>query len=281
MKFIDGFGDTSSFEVKEKESNTEKLSTEEKTGKLIDILKTPINVDKLNAFVEEKYKGLEGIKPKEISEVNDTAKEISDNIENMDSDKLDELREKYPKIDNYLKGIEAKLQLLESLPDSEKEDLIKDLDGQIKRFKGVLAEALLKESLSDKFEKISDVEQQQDTALGKTNIDITCENAKKDFKLGDVEVKKGENLYIESKIGDKSYISGQMEHMKKQIEGHHQAGQETGKDYKSVIVVSSDYRNISEDKRKDFEDYLKSKGTSIVILEKSAAEFDEKAKNSI
>ena len=105
--------------------------------------------------------------------------------------------------------------------EEDKESLLKSAEQKIKMFKGYVAEALLKENLKDCFEEISEKEVQQETSQGKTNIDITCREAKEDFKIENVEVKKGEDLFIESKIGDKAYITQQIDHMKKQVEGHH------------------------------------------------------------
>ena len=90
--------------------------------------------------------------------------------------------------------------------EEDKESLLKSAEQKIKMFKGYVAEALLKENLKDCFEEISEKEVQQETSQGKTNIDITCREAKEDFKIENVEVKKGEDLFIESKIGDKAYI---------------------------------------------------------------------------
>ena len=109
------------------------------------------------------------------------------------SEKLDELREKYPKLDNMLSSIEDKLQEVEQAKEEDKESLLKSAEQKIKMFKGYVAEALLKENLKDCFEEISEKEVQQETSQGKTNIDITCREAKEDFKIENVEVKKGED----------------------------------------------------------------------------------------
>lgn len=263
------------------DSNIVKPIFKEDEGKLKelnDILKTEFNLEKIKTYIESFY----------LIEKNDGVKDfvqtldsVEGNLENLDSEKLDELREKYPKLDNMLNSIEDKLQNLENAPEEDKEKLKKDLNQQIKRFKGYLVEALLKESLQEKFKEISDVELQKETSDGKTNIDITCRDAKEDFTIGDTEVRKREDLYIESKIGNKEYIASQMEHMKKQIEGHHNAGSESENGYKSIIVVSADYKEISEEKRNEFEKHLKEVGTDLVVLDKTAENIDYKVKSSI
>lgn len=253
---------------------------EDKLKELNDILKTKIDPDKIKSYIKN-FNLIEKTDEEKLKDFIQALDSVEGNLESLDSDKLDELREKYPKLDNMLNSIEDKLQNLENASEEDKEKLKKDLNQQVKRFKGYLVEALLKESLDGKFEEISDVEVQKETSDGKTNIDITCRDAKEDFTIGDTEVKKGEDLYIESKIGNKEYISSQMEHMKKQIEGHHNAGSESENEYKSVIVVSADYREISDEKRNDFEKHLKEVGTELVILDKTAENIDDKVKNSI
>lgn len=254
---------------------------EGKLRELNDILKTTINVKNIEDYIKEKLEFEKRFDEEKLEDFIKALDSVESNLENLDSEKLDELREKYPKLDNMLNSIEDKLQNLENASEEDKEKLKKDLDQQIKRFKGYLVEALLKESLDGNFKEISDVEVQKETSNGKTNIDITCREAKKDFVIGDTEVKKGEDLYIESKIGNKEYIASQMEHMKKQIEGHHNAGSESKNGYKSVIVVSADYKEISEEKRNDFEKHLKEVGTDLVVLDKTAENIDDKVKNSI
>lgn len=165
--------------------------------------------------------------------------------------------------------------------EEDKESLLKSAEQKIKMFKGYVAEALLKENLKDCFEEISEKEVQQETSQGKTNIDITCREAKEDFKIENVEVKKSEDLFIESKIGDKAYITQQIDHMKKQVEGHHNEGNESKNGYKSIIVVSADYKNINDEKRAEFEKHLKEVGTELVVLDKMASEIDDKVRESI
>ena len=104
---------------------------------------------------------------------------------------------------------------------------------------------------------------------------------KKDGHISEDEVKKGEDLFIESKIGDKAYITQQIDHMKKQVEGHHNEGNESKNGYKSIIVVSADYKNINDEKRAEFEKHLKEVGTELVVLDKMASEIDDKVRESI
>ena len=232
----------------------------------------------------------------EVSEADDSNIEnkVYNTLDNLSEEQLMELAEKYPKVYNKLLATEKSiLNDLQSIKENPKraEEILSSVENKIARFKGDLMEAVLKEGLSDSFENILDREQQVDAGEGKkTNIDITCENAKEDIKLGNVEIKEGENLYIESKIGNSSYISSQMkciekgqekEHMIDQATGHHTAGSESGRPYKSVIVVSKDYLEVAEDKRTEFEEKLKEMGTELVILDKSASEIEEKAKDAI
>lgn len=279
-----------SFE-KEKVWNTENIENKfekpiyrEDTAKVYElnnILRAPIDANKVKDYIKSTFEFNNGIDEKDSINLEGNLQDIENEIENIDSEKLEELREKFPKLDNMLNSIEDKLQNLENVSEEDKEKLKKGLEQQIKRFKGYLVEALLKDSLEENFEAISDVEVQKETSYGKTNIDITCREAKKDFTIGNIEVKKGEDLYIESKIGNKEYIASQMEHMKKQIEGHHNAGNESENGYKSVIVVSADYKEIIEEKRHNFEKYLKEVGTELVLLDKRAEDIDNKVKNSI
>lgn len=254
---------------------------EVKNKELSDILKILINKEKLGEFIKDNYEFKDILKDKDIMNISLDFEGIDNDIENLDSEKLDELREKYPKLDNMLSSIEDKLQEVEQAKEEDKESLLKSAEQKIKMFKGYVAEALLKENLKDCFEEISEKEVQQETSQGKTNIDITCIEAKEDFKIGNVEVKKGEDLFIESKIGDKAYITQQIDHMKKQVEGHHNEGNESKNGYKSIIVVSADYKNINDEKRAEFEKHLKEVGTELVVLDKMASEIDDKVRESI
>lgn len=254
---------------------------EVKNKELSDILKILINKEKLGEFIKDNYEFKDILKDKDIMNISLDFEGIDNDIENLDSEKLDELREKYPKLDNMLSSIEDKLQEVEQAKEEDKESLLKSAEQKIKMFKGYVAEALLKENLKDCFEEISEKEVQQETSQGKTNIDITCREAKEDFKIENVEVKKGEDLFIESKIGDKAYITQQIDHMKKQVEGHHNEGNESKNGYKSIIVVSADYKNINDEKRAEFEKHLKDVGTELVVLDKMASEIDDKVRESI
>lgn len=254
---------------------------EVKNKELSDILKILINKEKLGEFIKDNYEFKDILKDKDIMNISLDFEGIDNDIENLDSEKLDELREKYPKLDNMLSSIEDKLQEVEQAKEEDKESLLKSAEQKIKMFKGYVAEALLKENLKDCFEEISEKEVQQETSQGKTNIDITCREAKEDFKIENVEVKKGEDLFIESKIGDKAYITQQIDHMKKQVEGHHNEGNESKNGYKSIIVVSADYKNINDEKRAEFEKHLKEVGTELVVLDKMASEIDDKVRESI
>lgn len=254
---------------------------EVKNKELSDILKILINKEKLGEFIKDNYEFKDILKDKDIMNISLDFEGIDNDIENLDSEKLDELRGKYPKLDNMLSSIEDKLQEVEQAKEEDKESLLKSAEQKIKMFKGYVAEALLKENLKDCFEEISEKEVQQETSQGKTNIDITCREAKEDFKIENVEVKKGEDLFIESKIGDKAYITQQIDHMKKQVEGHHNEGNESKNGYKSIIVVSADYKNINDEKRAEFEKHLKEVGTELVVLDKMASEIDDKVRESI
>jgi|GEM_PF-3301864 len=230
------------------------------------------------------YENLENGKAK-IETYEDKQEKIEEILEDLSVESILELAEKYPKVYNKLisaeKSIINDLQSIQNNPENEQK-MLENVEQKIARFKGDLIEAIIKEGLSDNFDNILDKEQQVDIGDGKkTNIDVTCENAKEDIKIGDVEVKKGENLYIESKVGDASYIRGQMDHMIDQVTGHHEAGKQSGNGYKSIIVVSKDYLNISENKRSEFEEKIKDLGTEVVILDKSASEIESKAKNVI
>ncbi len=251
-----------------------------KITELSNILKSPIDVNKVKDYIESTFNFKEKINEKDIIDLGESLNFIENDLEKMDSERLEEIREKYPKVDNMLNSIEDRMQNLENALGEEKEKLEKDLKQQIKMFKGHLVEAIIKESLEEKFTEISDVEIQKETSQGKTKIDITCRDAKKDFTVGNIEVKNGEDLYIESKIGNKKYMVDQIDnHMKKQIEGHHNAGKESENGYKSVIVVSADYKEVNEEKRANFEKHLKEVGTELVVLEITAEDIDNKVKD--
>jgi len=88
----------------------------------------------------------------------------------------------------------------------------------------------------------------------------------------DLEVKKGEDLYIEAKCGSPEYIRREMDHILKQVEGH---------DGNSLVVVTKDYEMIDPEVRAKFESELKGKGSHIYIADISSKEISLGIKNSI
>lgn len=129
---------------------------------------------------------------------------------------------------------------------------------ELKRYKGNVAEAMVKEILGPNFSDITDKQRLVNTELGDTKPDIELSNAKRDIQIDSIAVKKGESLGIEVKCGSAEYIFNQMEHINKQIKG-------LGEN--ALVIVSKDYLDLSSEKRAEFEKILSDNGAGLYMLD--------------
>lgn len=204
-------------------------------------------------------------------------KDLTNIVSLLSAEKWEELKEKYPNIEQKVKRIDDSLLRLDSLNSEGKVDLEKKIDEEIRRYKGTLLEILIKEDLNDVFDAIEKTQRNIDTPLGETKPDIVARDAQTDFKIGDVSIKAGEDVYIECKMGESSYLSNQFsdKHIYKQLQGHHIDAKENNQDYKSILLVSKDFLDLPKEKQEEYSKRVKELGSEIVVLESSAKDMDD------
>lgn len=205
---------------------------------------------------------------KNISDGNDISGEFNERVKSqVSSEGVQEIRKNYENVDKVLNNIKDGIE-------NSKTDI--DLQRQVKRveiYKGTVFEDMCKEGLKDKFESIDSKQTIIETPEGNTKPDIVCREAKGDFKIGNVEVNQGENLYAEVKCGSAEYIESEMPHIEKQVLGH--------SDGKSIVIVSNDYLQIDPQKRALFESKLREKGSDIIVVDVKASSVEEAIYNNL
>lgn len=173
-------------------------------------------------------------------------------LENLNSEGINKVRDNYPNVDRKLLEIGNDIDNAQSPMDLQRQM------SRIGKYKGTIAECMLKDSLKNKFESVEDSQRIVSTPEGDTKPDIVLVNANESIIIGKTVVNKGDDLFVEVKCGDASYIRNEMKHILKQVLGH---------EGKSVVIVTKDYYNISADKRAEFEANLAEKGSSICVLD--------------
>ena len=208
-------------------------------------------------------------------------KNIINILDTLTSDKFEELKEQYPNIEKKYKRINDRLFKEDTLVGNEKENFRKSSETEVKQYKGTMLEISVKDSLDDNFSQIETTQRNIETTVGDTKPDIVARDAQIDFKIGDVSVKAGEDVYIECKIGDTSYLSQQFsdEHIYKQLYGHHIDAKENNEDYKSILLVSQDFYELPTEKQDEYSKKINQLGSEVVVLECSAKDMDKVMNN--
>ncbi|MCM1507919.1 MAG: hypothetical protein NC177_12425 [Ruminococcus flavefaciens] len=127
------------------------------------------------------------------------------------------------------------------------------------RAKGYLQEEMLRSVLKDNFD-VSDKTEKSVHENGKfTYTDIVARNAKEDIVIGNTTIKAGETVEIESKAGDKRYLSEQIEHIANQLDGM---------DDKShrFLVVTADFQQMSDNKKAELVETVKSRNAELIVM---------------
>lgn len=199
-----------------------------------------------------------GQRMQEVREVSEDA--LSELPNQVNGDGVECIRENYENVNNVLSDISQKAETAET------EVEFTSLAKRVETYKGTVFEDMCKEELKDKFESVDAKQTMIETQEGVTKPDIVLRDAKEDFVVGNTEIKQGEDLYCEVKCGIKDYIGNQMEHIEKQVLGHQEG--------KSVVIVTKDYLEIPVEKRIPFEQMLEGHGSSINIVDVSAAEVE-------
>ncbi|WP_169087347.1 hypothetical protein [Paenibacillus sp. PL91] len=142
----------------------------------------------------------------------------------------------------------------------------------LERYKGTIFEYELKDTMKTSFEKIEDKQQIVPTEYGETKPDIIARGATEDLKIGTLEIKQGEDLFVEAKCGSSDYIRSEMGHVLKQVEGH---------DGNSLVVVTKDYLELSPEIRAGFEQRLTEKGSHIYVADIKSTDISIGLRNSL
>lgn len=198
---------------------------------------------------------------KEIEEVpNNQIEDCYDgNFQNKIEDSLtpegiDNIRKNYENVNDVLSETEKKIA------SSPNELELQKIDRNIERYKGTVFEDMCKDALKDNFDNLELKQKIVETIEGDTKPDIVLHGAKEDIQLGDVTVKKGEDLYVETKCGGVEYLKDEIEngHILKQVLGH---------EGKSVVIMTKDYERIDPVTRGKFERELKDRNSGIYVVD--------------
>lgn len=207
------------------------------------------------------------VRPTDMEELKSDNIELQKDIEKFDDPEfINEVRNNNENMDKVMTKAE------ETLRNNPSEIERQKTEKALERYKGTVFENELKEALGDKFNSMEEKQKIIETDYGATKPDIILKDAKKDMKISDLEVKKGEDLYVEAKAGSAEYIQSEMPHILKQVEGH---------EGNSLVVVTNDYEKISPEYRAQFEQDLKAKGSHIYVADLSANQLDFGIKDSL
>lgn len=261
----------------------EKLIPMENPTKFNSMYEGGVSMEKLD-FINNINDIKENNEVYELQENNETYELQQKNIENIDTQYQDDIglknnieiytspegiesiRDIYPNVDIILKDIEDKLGQAKNPLELQK------IDSRIETYKGTVFEDINKECLKDKFESIDAKQSSIETSEGVTKPDITLHDAKEDMKIGDLSVKKGEDLSVEVKCGSPEYIRSEMNHMLKQVLGH---------EGNSLVIVTKDYEKIDSSVRAKFESELKERGSHIYVAEVYADEVSNAIRGNL
>lgn len=237
-------------------------------GKFEPVKETPFDERLLDGHI------LSDVKPEQAGrEINEVPKYMSDDIglhgktaEFGNADYIEGIRNENDKVNQVLANAELSLQ-------NDNSDLnYQRVSENLERYKGTIFEHELKDSLKDNFEKVEDKQQIVSTEWGETKPDVILRGAHEDMNIGSLEIKKGEDLFIEAKCGSPEYIRSEMGHILKQVEGH---------EGNSLVVVTKDYLELSPEVRADFEKKLAEKGSHIYVADVKASDVSAGLFNSL
>ncbi|OIJ14223.1 hypothetical protein BKP37_09070 [Anaerobacillus alkalilacustris] len=209
----------------------------------------------------------------ELLNANDAERYMSDDIglnektrEFSDPAYINEIRSKNENVDQVLTRQE------ESLKTNGSDLNYQRIDEQLERYKGTVFEHQLKDTLKDHFDIVEDKQQVVQVEWGETKPDVILRGAVEDMKIGDLEINKGDDLFIEAKCGSSDYIRSEMGHMVKQVEGH---------DGNSLVVLTKDYLDISPEIRAEFEKKLAEKNSAVYVVDVKATDVSIGLTNSL
>ncbi len=148
---------------------------------------------------------------------------------------------------------------------------LKNANKTLDRYKGIIQEYAIKEFLYPYFTRVNN--KQKKIKLNNseyTKPDIELEQAKKDIALGKLQVRKNENLAIESKCGQAKYIYSEIKsgHIEKQIKGLCCVAENR------LLVLTKDYYQLNENAKADLESILKKYDTHLYILNYFSEDFN-------
>lgn len=149
---------------------------------------------------------------------------------------------------------DAKNAMLEKI---NKENRGKYIDSL--KAKGFLQEEMLRSVLKDDFTVSEKTEQSIHEDGSKTFTDIVATEAKRNLVIGSTEIKQGESVEIESKAGDEKYLSNQINHINKQLEGMNE-------DSHKFLVVTADFGRMSDEKKEQLVNTVKSHDAELIVM---------------
>ncbi len=124
--------------------------------------------------------------------------------------------------------------------------------------KGFVQEEMIKSVLENDFD-VSDKTVKSEHADGSITYTDIVASARNDVQLGDITIKQGEILSIESKAGDEKYLASQIDHISKQLEG-------MDKDSHRVLFVTSDYHRMNDKRQERLNNVLEKNDASLNVL---------------
>lgn len=174
---------------------------------------------------------------------------------------INDIREEYSNIDSVMSDIESVLSANPSELDLQR------IDKKIETYKGTIFEAQIKEAMKEKFEEVEKTQRIVETKDGQTKPDVVLKNAKEGIDISATTVAKGEDLFIETKCGGKEYLQKEIQngHIEKQVGGH---------EGNSLVIVTKDYLDLSDDIRQDFQKELKERESSVYVADVLAKDIE-------
>lgn len=213
------------------------------------------------------YKDIEEVPNNQIENCYDS--NFENKIENSSTPEgVDNIRKNYENVNDVLSETEKKLA------SSPNELELQKIDRNIERYKGTIFEDMCKDALKDDFDSLELKQKIVETKEGGTKPDIVLHGAKEEVQLGDVTVKKGEDLCVETKCGGAEYLKDEIDngHILKQVLGH---------EGNSVVIVTKDYENIDPATRVKFERELKDRNSGIYVVNTYADQVSSAILNNL
>lgn len=253
----------------------EKLSdASEQIKSKVEKLDKPLNTDNsedliIDNMTEDPVNDLDKPLTDETPELglNELSKELSEKISEMlTNEGIDKLREEYPNLDKELNKIQLELQNAETPAERYR------ASNKLEQVKGRAMEVMLKDALAEYFDSVDEKQISVETDEGVTKPDIILSNAKNDITIGSTEISQGQDLGVEVKCGADVYIRSQISHILTQVLGHGE---------NSVVIVSSEYNDMTSNAKGNLLNGLEERNSSLCVLDISSSDVRNALHNNI